>query len=67
MNKIWEDKIKKAKENGHVGYMIVCDCFEYEDYMVIIEKESDLPVLKNIYNQNMQRVMEIKLFKEEIK
>lgn len=67
MDEIWKSKIKKAKENGHAGYMIVCDCFDYDDYMVIIEKESDLPTLKEQYNQNMQRVMEIKLFKEEIK
>ncbi len=52
--------ISTAKENNSKFIISVCDCFDYDDYPVYCENETELIKEYDLHNgRNMQRINEI--------
>jgi hypothetical protein len=56
-----ETGMKKGSKVTH--QLIVCDTYDYEDYIVIVHEGEDLEAKKVRYNGvNMQRIHEVRTF-----
>lgn len=57
-----KEQIKAWFEDHRPTYthmLVVCDCFDYEDYPVYVKESEDLEDKVNEFNKNMQKVMEV--------
>ena len=59
--KMVEDWTREGKEQGAKHTIIVCDCFDYEDYPVHIFPHDDLAAKIREYNDysKMSKIMEV--------
>lgn len=52
--------IEHAQSEGATHLIVVCDCFDYEDYPVAVKPGENSRTVASSYNQkDMQRVMEV--------
>lgn len=56
--KRWVKEGARKKSNTHV--LIVCDCFDYDDYPVYVTKDQDVRKVAQEHNgPNMTKLMEV--------